>query len=124
MKKIELEILEELRLALGEKCFNEYLKIKDFYKDKQFKVKAWLDKDAIEFDKYESVEIAVSLEDALLSAIDCIKNDNYTCSEIALLGDDELDFIFEAMIENGAFKCNFTSIVWRNCDSFLTSNDL
>ena len=113
MKEIKSEILEELKLNLGEKCFNEYLKIKNLHQNKKFQVKAWLNEEAMEVGEYENIEIAVSFEDALLSSVKSVKNDDYICSEIISLEDDELDYMFEAMVEDNVFKCNFTQVAWE-----------
>lgn len=112
MKETKTEILEQLKSNLGEKVFKEYLKLKELHCSSEFQVKAWLNEEAIEAGEYENIELGVSFEDALLSATEAIKNDEYICSEIISKDSDELDYIFEAMIVNNVFKCNFTPKAW------------
>lgn len=112
MKKTKTEILENLKLNIGEKCFEEYLKIKEMHSSSKFQVKAWLNEEAMEVGEYENIELGVSLEEALLSCVDSVKNDDYICSEIISEDMDELDYMFEAMIIDNVFKCNFTSKAW------------
>lgn len=114
MQEQTSEILNELKLNLGEKYFNDYLKIKDFHQNKKFQIKAWLNEDAMEAGEYETIDMGLPFEDAILSAIQSVKNDDYICSEIISEEDDELDYLFEAMIENNIFKCRFTSKAWEN----------
>lgn len=109
------DILNELKLKLGEECFADYLEIKDLYKDKKFQVKAWLTEDSVYNGEHENLEIGASFEKALLKSLQSVMNNDYICSEIISEDNKEDDYLFEIVKDKqlSVYRYKFTDIAWE-----------